>query len=258
MSFATLVLTERCDGQVLEVALNAPPANILSAQMIGELRAVLAIERAPSRRKAIVLAGAGAHFCYGASVPEHRAEEVGTMLPQFHGLIDDLLSHPVTSVARVTGRCLGGGFELALGCTLLFADDSARFAVPEIQLGVFPPVAAVLLPQMGAAALAPRLVLSGETVDAAVLERFGLLAARTPTGESGAAVDTWIDTHLLPRSASSLRCAHRGVRAAMLSHYRAHIGAAERLYLDELMATHDANEGIAAFMDKRAAVWTDA
>ncbi len=258
MSFATLALTERCDGQVLEVALNTPPANILSAQMIGELRTLLASERAPSKRKAIVLAGAGAHFCYGASVSEHRAAEVGAMLPQFHGLIDDLLAHPVTSIARVSGRCLGGGFELALGCSLLFADESARFAVPEIQLGVFPPVAAVLLPQMGAAALAPRLVLSGETVDAALLDRFGLLAAHTPTGAAATAVDAWIEKHLLPRSAASLRCAHRALRASLLAHYRARIGSTERLYLDELMATHDANEGIAAFMDKRAAVWTDA
>jgi cyclohexa-1,5-dienecarbonyl-CoA hydratase len=258
MNFSTLALTERCDGQVLEVALNTPPANILNAHMIGELRALLARERAASRRKAIVLSGAGAHFCYGASVPEHRATEVGAMLPQFHGLIDDLLAHPVTSIARVSGRCLGGGFELALGCSLLFADESARFAVPEIQLGVFPPVAAVLLPQMGAAALAPRLVLSGETVDAALLDRFGLLAGCVPAGAAAAAVDAWIEQHLLPRSAASLRCAHRALRASLLAHYRGLIGSVERIYLEELMASHDANEGIAAFIDKRTAVWTDA
>ncbi len=257
MSSATLALTDRCDGQVLEVALNTPPANILSAHMIGELRAVLATERAPSRRKAIVLTGAGAHFCYGASVPEHRAEEVAAMLPRFHGLIDDLLSHPLTTIAQVSGRCLGGGFELALGCTLMFADDSARFAVPEIQLGVFPPVAAVLLPHMAAAALAPRMVLGAETLDAAALEGFGLLAARATAGELAATVDGWIMNNLLPRSATSLRCAHRAMRAALLAHYRTHIAAVERLYLDDLMATHDANEGIAAFMDKRAPVWAE-
>ncbi len=180
------------------------------------------------------------------------------MLPQFHALVDDLLSHPVPVLARVSGFCLGGGFELALACTLLFADEGARFAVPEIQLGVFPPVAAVLLPQLGASALAPRLVLSGETVDAAELERFGLLAACCAAGTLEARTDAWISTHLLPRSAASLRCAHRAVRAGLLAHYRQHIGAAERLYLDELMATHDANEGIAAFIGKRPPAWTDA
>jgi len=258
MNFATLALHERDHGQVLEVALNTPPANLLDARMIGELRTLLAAERAPSRRKAIVLRGAGEHFCYGASVPEHRAAEVGAMLPQFHSLIDDLLAHPVTSIAQVSGRCLGGGFELALACSVLFADATARFALPEIQLGVFPPVAAVLLPQMGAAALASRLVLAGESVDAAQLERCGLLAGSAPGGDAGVAVAAWIQQHLLPRSAASLRCAHRALRVSLLGHYRAHIGAVERLYLDELMASHDANEGIAAFIDKRAALWTDA
>jgi cyclohexa-1,5-dienecarbonyl-CoA hydratase len=258
VSYATLALTERHDGQLLEVALNAPPANILSAEMIGELRALLAAERAPSRRRAIVIGGAGQHFCYGASVAEHQAEQVGAMLPAFHGLLDDLLSHPVISIARVTGRCLGGGFELALGCTLLFADDSAQFAVPEIQLGVFPPVAAVLLPMLAGAALAPRMVLGAETLGAEALDHCGLLAARTAVGELDASVDAWISDRLLPRSASSLRCAHLASRAALLAHYRAHIGAAERLYLDRLMTSHDANEGIAAFLAKRPAAWIDA
>ncbi len=258
MSYATLALTEGHGGQVLQVALNAPPANILSGRMMVELRALLLAERRPSSRKAIVLTGAGDHFCYGASVPEHQAEEVGNMLPQFHGLIDDLLSHPVTTIAQVSGRCLGGGFELALGCTLMIADESARFAVPEIQLGVFPPVAAVLLPQLAPAALAPRMVLGSETLDAEALDRLGLLALRAPAGQVAEAAATWIERQLLPRSAASLRCAQRVMRAGLLSHYRAHIGNAERVYLDELMVTHDANEGIAAFMEKRAAVWKDA
>ncbi|MBK9670619.1 MAG: enoyl-CoA hydratase/isomerase family protein [Thermomonas sp.] len=164
MDFAKLALRETHDGQVLEVALDAPKANILDAAMMAELRAVLAAERGVAGRKALVLRGSGAHFCFGASVPEHQADQVGAMLPQFHALIDDLLSHPVPTIAQVSGFCLGGGFELALACALLFADDSARFAVPEIQLGVFPPVAAVLLPALGAAMLGNRLVLSGETV----------------------------------------------------------------------------------------------
>lgn len=256
MNFAKLALTERHAGQVLEVRLDAPKANILDAAMMAELRALLAAERAPSRRKAIVLAGSGAHFCFGASVPEHEASQVGAMLPQFHALIDDLLSHPLPSIAQVSGFCLGGGFELALACTLLFADDSARFGVPEIQLGVFPPVAAVLLPALGATMLGNRLVLSGEAVDAASLAACGLLAGAGENAET--AVSAWIEQHLLPRSASSLRLAHRAVRAALLARYRAGIGAAERLYLDELMATHDANEGIAAFGQKRPPAWTDA
>ena len=258
MSYATLALKERFDGQVLEVAMNAPPANILSAAMMGELRGLLAAERAPSRRKAIVLRGAGTHFCYGASVAEHTADEVGQMLPVFHALIGELLEHPVATVAQVSGRCLGGGFELALACTFLCADGSARFAVPEIQLGVFPPVAAVLLPQMAGAALGPRMVLASETLDAAVLAQYGLIAVQAEVGGLEAAVDAYLEKNLLPRSASSLRCAHRVTRATVAAHYRVGIGAAEALYLDELMATADANEGITAFLEKRAPRWRDA
>ncbi|WP_395624760.1 enoyl-CoA hydratase/isomerase family protein [Thermomonas sp.] len=190
MDFAKLALRETHDGQVLEVALDAPKANILDAAMMAELRAVLAAERGVAGRKALVLRGSGAHFCFGASVPEHQADQVGAMLPQFHALIDDLLSHPVPTIAQVSGFCLGGGFELALACALLFADDSARFAVPEIQLGVFPPVAAVLLPALGAAMLGNRLVLSGETVDADALAGCGLLAGRGDSAE--AAASAWI------------------------------------------------------------------
>lgn len=258
MNYATLALTERHEGQVLEVTLNSPPANILTAAMMVELRRLLAAERGPSRRKLLLIRGAGAHFCYGASVAEHTADQVGQMLPEFHRLIGDLLEHPVPTLAQVTGRCLGGGFELALACTFLCADDTARFAVPEIQLGVFPPVAAVLLPQMAGAALAPRMVLAAETLDAAALERFGLIAMRTAAGGLPEAVAAFIGQNLLPRSASSLRCAHRVMRATVAAHYRAQIDAAEALYLDELMATADANEGITAFLEKRAPRWQDA
>ncbi|MBM5811660.1 MAG: cyclohexa-1,5-dienecarbonyl-CoA hydratase [Gammaproteobacteria bacterium] len=258
MSYLTLTLSERFDGQLLEVTLASPPANILTAAMMQELRKLLAAERAPSRRKGIVIRGAGAHFCYGASVAEHTADEVGQMLPVFHALIGELLEHPVATVAQVSGRCLGGGFELALACTFLFADDTARFAVPEITLGVFPPVAAVLLPQMTGAALAARLVLAAETVDAAALEQFGLVTGRTAPDGLKAAIDAYFAKNLQPRSASSLRCAHRVTRATVAGHYRARIGAAEALYLDELMATGDANEGITAFLARRAPQWRDA
>lgn len=255
---AKIASCERHHGQILEVSLNAPKANVLDAAMMAQLRSLLAVERAGGRRKAIVLQGAGAHFCFGASVPEHAPGQVQAMLPQFHALIDDLLDHPLPILARVSGNCLGGGFELALACSLLFADASARFAVPEIQLGVFPPVATVLLPALGAGALGMRLILSGQAVDATALDAAGLLAAQLPTTAGTAALDDWLQRHLLPHSAAALRIAHRAARAPLLAHWRAHIRPAEQLYLGELMATHDAREGIAAFIERRPPRWQDA
>lgn len=258
MPDSVLKISERFDGQVLEIRLADPPANVLSRAMMAELRELLAAERKPSARKAIVVGGEGKHFSFGASVPEHQAEQVGQMLPMFHAMIGEVLDHPVPIIARVSGQCLGGGFELALAASLVFADDTARFAVPEIQLGVFPPVAAVLLPQMAPAALTGRMVFGAEAIDAGEMERFGLLAGRAHSGELEALVDQWIGQQLVPLSAASLRLAHRAARAAIVGHYRGHIEAAERLYLDELMQTRDASEGIAAFIERRPPEWKDA
>jgi len=258
MSKSLLSCAERFDGQVLELTLADPPANVLTRAMMAELRELFAAERQSFGRKAVIIRGEGKHFSFGASVPEHQADQVGDMLPAFHAMIGEILDHPVPVIARVSGQCLGGGFELALAASLVFADDTARFAVPEIQLGVFPPVAAVLLPHMAPAALASRMVVGAEALGAAELERFGLVAGRAGPGELDELVDQWIQQQLLPLSAASLRMAHRAARAVTLAHYRSRIGAAEQLYLDELMQTHDANEGIAAFIERRAPEWKDA
>ncbi len=255
MTDSLLKTRERFDGQVLAVTLDDAPANVLSKKMMTELRELFAADREITGRKAVVIGGEGKHFSFGASVPEHQADQVDEMLPVFHAMIGEILDHPVPVIARVSGQCLGGGFELALAASLIFADDTARFAVPEIKLGVFPPVAAVLLPHMAPAALTPRMVVGAEALGAAELGHFGLLAGCCGEGQLGALVDDWIEKHLLPRSAASLRMAHRAARAATVAHYRNHIDDAERLYLDELMQTHDANEGITAFIERRQPEW---
>jgi len=257
MADSLLRIRERFDGQVLELTLADPPANVLSRAMMVELRELFAAERKPSARKAVVIGGEGKHFSFGASVPEHQADQVGDMLPVFHAMVGEILDHPVPVIAKISGQCLGGGFELALAASLIFADDSARCAVPEIQLGVFPPVAAVLLPHMAPAALTSRMVIGAEALGAVELERFGLLAGRCVPGELDNLVARWIEENLLPLSAASLRIAHRASRAATVAHYRGHIDAAERLYLGELMQSHDAGEGITAFIERRAPEWKD-
>lgn len=254
------IQTVPLDGGFVELRfdLKGDSVNKFNALTMGELREVVeGLTKAPP--KGLLVTSGKDVFIVGADVTEFldhfqkSEEELTAWLLAADAVFNGLEDLPCPSVVALNGFCLGGGFELALACSLLFADDSARFAVPEIQLGVFPPVAAVLLPALGAAMLGQRLVLSGETVDADALAGCGLLAGRGDSAE--AAVSAWIEQHLLPRSASSLRIAHRAARAAVLAQFRAHIGAAERLYLDELMATHDANEGIAAFIAKRPPVW---
>ncbi len=251
MSYRTIKCARSVSDQVFEIQLNAPPANILSAAMMTEISAALESAAADRNLKVIVISGAGEHFCYGASVEEHAPGTVADMLGVFHSLVEKILDHPLPTLAKVHGFCLGGGFELALACSLLIADQEAKFAVPEIQLGVFPPVAAALLPTT----LASHLILSGVRLSAHQLQQAGLLTEIAENGALESTVEHYVENRLLPRSASSLRFAHRALRMVELTRFRSVIGDLESLYLRELMASHDAVEGIQSFLQKRPPEW---
>ncbi|NOZ42934.1 MAG: hypothetical protein GXP02_07215 [Alphaproteobacteria bacterium] len=257
MTYQTLEITEKYDGQVVEVILNDPPANILTAAMMAEIRAFLKADLDTRNRKLVIFKGAGDHFCFGASVEEHTKERVNDMLPGFHVMIGDILAHPVPTLAQVSGFCLGGGFELAIACGLIFADEKSKYAVPEIQLGVFPPVAAALLPFLASGVTAAHMVLTGAKMTAREMQDCGIINSVSPKEELEQTLTSYIEKHILPRSASSLRFANRAVRSGINSLYRQHICDLERLYLDELMTSHDANEGINSFLAKQTPVWNN-
>jgi len=259
MPYETIKVETRFDGRVTEILLGPPPANIVTGALMEELQAEILRHSQPECAgvKAIVLSGQGEHFSYGASVAEHRAEQIRYVLPRFHRLVQALLDCPVPTIARVRGRCLGGGFELAISCSIVFAAADAEFAVPEIKLGVFPPVASVVLPFIATQSAASEIALSGETCSAADMNWFGVVG-RVAEGDLVEAVDEFIEKNLLPKSASSLRFATRAVMEPLAGHFRDHIPAAERLYLDGLMASADAVEGIESFLEKRKPTWRDA
>lgn len=258
MAYELIKVTEDHDGQIREIALGPGPANIIGSSLIDECAREL--ERAVDDRhlKALIITGDGKHFSYGASVEEHMADKVGDMLPRFHRLIGLVLRSPVPTIAKVSGFCLGGGFELALACSMIFADEKAQFAVPEIQLGVFPPVACILLPLRTASAIANEMILTGERFGAEALHKLGVVNHVAESGTLDEEVSDFIGKHLLTKSASSLRLACRAAAGRTGMHYKSNIAHLERLYLEELMQTSDANEGIQAFLDKRQPAWKDA
>ena len=248
-------IQESNEGQVAEIILNRPPANIISAEMMAQIEnAVTELSRSPSR-KCIVISGDGSQFSYGASVEEHRPAIVDVMLPGFHRMIGVLLKCNVLLIGKVRGLCLGGGFELALACGALFAEENARFGVPEIQLGVFPPVAAALLPFLCGSTRATEIILTGGKYSASAMRDFGLVNKVAGCEDLDQVVNEFISTNLLPRSASSLRIALRASRGALSEEYDRRIQFLEKLYLKELMATEDACEGILAFTEKRRPQW---
>jgi cyclohexa-1,5-dienecarbonyl-CoA hydratase len=203
----------------------------------------------------VLIEGDGPHFSFGASVAEHRPGRIGEMLPAFHGLFAQMLRAAVPLLAAVRGQCLGGALELAAFCQRVFAAPDARLGQPEIQLGVFAPVASLILPERIGRGGAEDLCLSGRTLDADEALRIGLVDEIA--ADPAAAALAYARRHLLPRSASSLRMAVRASRHGFASRLQRDLQELEHLYLDELMATHDAVEGIAAFVEKRPPVWSD-
>jgi cyclohexa-1,5-dienecarbonyl-CoA hydratase len=249
------------DGAVLRVVLDHPKGNVLSRAMMREIGAALALHRDDPHLKLVFLRGAGGHFSFGAAIEEHQKDAVGPMLREFHAFVRELAQYPVPVAALVEGRCLGGAFEMALVCSFVLAAANARFGCPEIKLGVFPPVLVAAGATRLPGALAERLVLTGEELDARALAATGLVTrVFEPGADPEAALIAWYRETLAPLSAYALRVATRAVRegSGLIAALGAPLDAAERAYLEALPTSHDGNEGIAAFLERRAPVWRDA
>lgn len=257
MSYKLIKVNEKNDGEVTEIVLGPPPANILTSGMMEEISAQIGEDVKNPHKKLIVFTGEGKHFSFGASVEEHKPENVGDMLPKFHSFIGDVINCSIPTLAKVSGMCLGGSFELVLACDLVFADESAQFAVPEIQLAVFPPVASVLLPFKCSGALSQQVILTGERFPAVEMHGRGLVNQVAESGKLDEAVSTFFEKQIRPKSASSLRITKAAGSMVMAEQYRNFIGRLESLYLKDLMSTTDAVEGIQAFLEKRSPEWKD-
>jgi cyclohexa-1,5-dienecarbonyl-CoA hydratase len=241
-------------GQLERIVLDRPKGNVLDTEMIGAIVGRLdELARRPGPLKLLVFEGAGGHFSFGASVEEHLPEHVGRMLPRFHGLFRRLEALSIPTAAVVRGQCLGGGFELAIWCGMVFCEPSARFGVPEIKLGVFPPIAALALPWRVPGVRSVQIILSGEAIPGQEAAR--LWIADRCDEDAEAALQEWFATDLAGKSAVALRAAWRAARRPLAERFEGDISALEKLYLDDLMAQRDPAEGIRAFLERRAAVW---
>ncbi len=244
------------DDHLLTVRLAGGKGNIVDAAMMKELHATC--EAAARRRelRALLLAAEGKHFSFGASVAEHAPDQVRDMLGVFHGLSKAMVELHLPMAAAVRGQCLGGGMELAILCHWIFAAPDAHFGQPEVQLSVFAPVASVVLPRRIGGARADDLLLTGRSIDAATAAAWGL--AHSVDEDPEAAALAYLEAQVLPRSAVALRFASRAARAELSRALSGgELDANEALYLDELMATEDAPEGIAAFLERRRPQWRD-
>lgn len=241
------------DGALLRLRLARPKANIVDAEMIAALHGALVAHGSNKSLRGVLLDSEGPHFSFGASVEEHLPDRCAQMLASLHELIIAMVEFPAPILVAVRGQCLGGGLEVALAGQWIFAAPDALFGQPEMKLGVFAPAASVLLPYRVHLPMAEDLLYSGRTIGASAALACGLVHAAADDPEAAAC--GWFHEHLEGKSAAALACATAAARGAMQRDVRQRLAEVERLYLDRLMATRDANEGLVAFLAKRKPNW---
>ncbi len=242
------------DGGIHTITIDKAPGNVVDIAVCDQLLEAIKGAAADPDGKVLVLRGAGKHFSFGASVEEHLPDKAPEMIAALGAVIRALVGFPYPTVVAVQGSCLGGGLELALACGIVIAEDSAKLACPEIQLGVLPPAASALL--TGRAA--EDVLLTGRTLSAGEAQQAGIVNLIVAAGDLDEAIDTYVDAHFVPRSALSLRKATQAIREPMRADFERRLDYAERLYLNDLIRAHDGVEGIRAFMDKRPPEWRNA
>jgi cyclohexa-1,5-dienecarbonyl-CoA hydratase len=241
------------DGALLRLRLGRPKANIVDAAMIAALSGALVAFRGHPGLRGVLLDSEGPHFSFGASVEEHLPDRCAAMLASLHALIMVMLEFPVPILVAVRGQCLGGGLEVALAGGPIFAAPDAQFGQPEMKLGVFAPAASVLLPYRVNQPLAEDLLFSGRSIGAEEARNAGLV--QLVFADPEAAALAYFEQNLANKSAASLACAVTAARAPMIQDVRRRLTEVESLYLDRLMQTRDANEGLLAFLAKRKPNW---
>lgn len=253
MSYERIVAS--FDGEVAYLTLNHSPVNVIDFAMIEEIMDFLRRLRGEARLCCIVFQATGQVFSAGVDVGSHLPETVHTMIRAFHGVFEMLDEVAAPTLALVRGACLGGACELAGYLDMVIATEDARFGLPEIKLGVFPPVAAAIFPQRFRYQGAMQLLLTGEMIDAAAAVRVGLVSRLVPEGEAQAVLEQVLRT-FREKSASSLRAAKLATLRGRRATFRELVAPSEEVYLGQLMATADSVEGLKAFLEKREPVWS--
>jgi cyclohexa-1,5-dienecarbonyl-CoA hydratase len=244
------------DDRVARITFARPPLNIFNIAMMREMGRALDVCVSRRDLAAIIFAAApgSKSFSAGVAIEEHVEDTVYQMLDSFHAIFRTLEQMARPTIAVVDGPALGGGCELVAGCDIVIATDRAHFGQPEIKLGVFPPVAAILLPRIIGEKRARELILTGDVIDAATALQLGLINHLVPVAELEQKVQELV-TKLRELSAAGLEMTRRALDLGRDAMFDSTLTSVENLYLLELMKTEDATEGVRAFMEKRKPEW---
>jgi cyclohexa-1,5-dienecarbonyl-CoA hydratase len=252
MEFET-ILFEKKDG-VARLTLNRPPLNVLNIAMMKEINQALESIQNDTSLKVLVITGTGKAFSGGVDVGDHIGDKVNEMIEVFHRMFRLLNALPQPTLAILNGAALGGGCELAVFCDMVISVETAKIGQPEIQVGVFAPIASIVFPKLLSMKKALELQLTGDTIDAQEAVRIGLINQAVPADKLDEAANTLIQK-LAGLSSTVLSYTKKSTYLGLESDFEDVLKKVEHVYLKELMVTKDAEEGLQAFLEKRKPVW---
>ena len=253
-SQTTTRLTVDLAPPLARLTLNYPPLNVIDIPMMQELAFALAEVEARRDIVTVVLRGDGKAFSAGVNIADHTADKVAGMLSHFHAIFRALVVSKKVTIAAVHGHCLGGGAELAMICDLVYTSENALWGFPEIKLGCYPPVAVTALAALVGQKHAADLILTGRNISGTEAASLGLANRAVAETQLEEVVNEAV-AHLERLSPAALALDKKAIYAWDSMHFDKGLARAEKIYLEELMQTADAREGIASFMEKRGPVW---
>lgn len=242
------------EGEVARLTLNRPEHNLLNERMLAELAAGIGTLGERRDIKLLVLDSAAKAFCGGIELGEYTQRRVFQMLDAFHGAFSAMLDTSKPLLVIVNGPAFGGGAELAALGDLVIATPRARFAQPEIKLGVFPPLAAAILPYLLGPKHALELVLTGETISAERARELGLVNWLVSEEELQPKVDEII-AKVTAQSGPVLTMAKKAILGSLGLPLRDGVRNSMKVFLNELADLEDSQEGLRALVEKRAPQW---
>jgi cyclohexa-1,5-dienecarbonyl-CoA hydratase len=236
------------------ITLNRPPVNVLNIAMMEEINTVLRDWLEVKDLKVVLFAAKGKCFSAGVDVGEHMGDMAPKMIHTFHAMFRLMDKLGVPTVASVYSSCLGGGCELAVFCDMVVAAEGAKLGQPEIQVGVFPPIAAQIMPRIIGRKAAMDLILSGRIITAAEALQMGLVNKVVKDEALESETQSYVEPYL-KLSAEVLRQTKRAIMAGLRDDLEPSLKAIEDIYLNQLMKSVDAQEGLKAFLEKRKPTW---
>ncbi len=236
------------------ITLKRPPVNVLNIAMMDEINDVLKSWQDKKDLKVALFNADGKCFSAGVDVGEHTGDLAPKMIESFHGMFRLMDKLGAVTVASVFGSCLGGGCELAVFCDLVIANDTAKFGQPEIQVGVLPPIAAQIMPRIIGMKAAIDLIVSGRIISAQEAMTIGLINKVVQKDDLLRETDEFVKPYL-SLSAEVIRVTKKTIKAGLIDDFEPSLKIIEDIYLNELMKTDDAQEGLKAFLEKRKPEW---